>query len=126
MEHGINIYKRELFSFNILAIFEAYEETAAYYPYPTPERVIDIYDNTVDWKLRELDFSLNPYDSNKRYSHRWDLKTVSEDILKNLEELIGMKPLLETTELLEIMDTFNVMYVDEYGILNNFPVKAVW
>lgn len=129
MNNALTFHRRNIFEFNLLPVFKAYEECAQFQDIPTIEGIIDSYDLTVNWKLRELHETINPSEALLSVSHPWHyIPSLPSDVLKNMEELIGMKPNIETEELVNVLSCFSMSYLDHYDlvILNNFPIKEVW
>lgn len=103
--------QRKVFSFQLEPIFDAYFIAARHQEFPSIERVITKYDEVVRFKVNDL---------NERFKKHYN------DSHNYHDEIIGMKTLLETKELVEVFEEYHFMYDDNYGTYHNFPTKAVW
>lgn len=106
-------------------IYRAYDAAALFWKAPTLEQIMDNYDFDVQTKLRDLHERLSPHESQS--IHPWqDLKLVSSPVLDNISQLIGQKALLETNELIMMLDRYNLFYIDAFGYCNHLPTMEVW
>lgn len=121
------IETQRYFPFDVEIVFKVYTVVTKLWGMPTPELIMNIYDDTVQNRLRELYYGLYPDEIISLGQHPWrDLHSISQDKLQNLDELIEMKALLETSELLDVLAVFNMFYIDNYSEAFNLPIKEVW
>lgn len=121
------IMNQQIFPFEVDIIFRTYSEVVRLWELPTVELVRDLYDDTVNNRLRDLYFELNPSEAGVQRYHPWSsLRLLSEDKINNLSELINMKVLLETRELIEVLDAYNIFYINDFEEYSNIPAKEVW
>jgi hypothetical protein len=109
------------FDFNLEPIFKAYSDVACYWSLPAQEHIINQYEFFVDAKLKEYQFVTGKFKANP-----WNTELWSEGDRYVIEQAIGMKVKLEQSELVEVFHTFHMMYVDNFGVFHNMPIKDVW
>ena len=115
-------------SYIVSVINDIYCRIADRHCVPDIDTILDVYDTTVDYKLRQLHDSLNP-DLHQQLNgwHPWrDLQYQPTDIIENLDSLLGLKTILYKEEMETYLDSNHVFYVDREAEGHNVPLLSVW
>jgi hypothetical protein len=126
MHNTLVFHRGNQFNFNLQPLFKCYEETAYFYTLPNPENVMDLYDLYVGWRIKELNYTFEKSGLETTLTQPWQLTGLPEDVQRHVEFLLDMKPYITKDDLIDVMETFNMMYVDDYSILRNYPIEEVW
>ena len=115
------------YGFPIDPFFKVYQEVSEFYNYPTPEELMNHYDTTVQYKLKDLEFIVNPSIASINRDSPWsDLRKLDEETIQAVEDLIGMKCLLGKEDIVGVLEFFRCMYMTDYEVFRNLPIKEVW
>lgn len=115
-----------LFPFNTKLIMNIYSQVVKIWGEPNTEYILDIYDSSVQDLLSQLYYDISGEDVGVGAYHPWRLDELSREQIYQLGYHIGTKTTLETHELKDVLNTFQMFYVDQYGDIYNFPITGVW
>jgi hypothetical protein len=124
MHNALIFHRGSQFDFNLIPVFKAYDETAYIYQFPRTEQILNIYDLHTTYKLKDIDYS--HMGAQLRIKHPYQIYELDEDVRRRVEFYLDMKPLLSHVQLIDVLETFNMFYLDDDDILRNFPLEEVW
>lgn len=118
---------QQFFSFNTEIILVLYEETNRLFGYVQLQTVMELYEDEVETRLKDLHDAICADGEYEFRGHPWkDLNVLPPETVDSLNEWIGIKTQISKMELEDVFEFYNMVYFDDEKNLKNPPIREVW